>query len=150
VRASTSACSSGSSSARLGPAGHPEGDQRGVVERELAVGGAGEELGVLRVRAGPAALDVGDAELVHAAGDPQLVVDRQRHPLALGAVAQRRVVQVEPPGGRAAARRVPVVLTSSLLRRTVAGTADAGRATVATGCRAAPAARHAPATGADR
>src|SRR5204863_5798394 len=52
-----------------------------------------EEVDVLRVRAGPAALDVGHAVLVEEAGDAQLVGEGERDVLALRAVAERRVVQ---------------------------------------------------------
>ena len=48
---------------------------------------------VLGVGSGPAALDVGDAEGVESLGDLDLVVARQRDVLALGAVAQRGVVE---------------------------------------------------------
>ena len=54
-----------------------------------------EELGVLGVRARPAALDVADPEPVELLGDAQLVGDREVEPLLLGAVAQRGVVDVE-------------------------------------------------------
>ena len=66
----------------------------------------GEELGVLGVGSRPAALDEADAERVEVAGDRQLVGDGQRHPLALGAVAQRRVVDVEGVGGHLFSRCV--------------------------------------------
>ena len=56
----------------------------------------GEELLVLRVRARPAALDVVDAELVQPPSDLQLVLQRQRDPGALAAVAQGAVVDRDP------------------------------------------------------
>ena len=49
----------------------------------------------LRVRAGPAALDVVDAEGVEPLGDPQLVGDREGDAFALRAVAQGRVVDFD-------------------------------------------------------
>ena len=52
-----------------------------------------EELDVLGVGAGPAAFDVVEADLVQARGDAQLVGQREDHALALGAVAQRGVVE---------------------------------------------------------
>src|SRR5207249_3367121 len=55
--------------------------------------GGGEELDVLRVGAGPAALDVGHAVLVEHPGDPDLVGERKDEPLALGPVSERRVVE---------------------------------------------------------
>ena len=58
-------------------------------------GGAGEELGVLGVGAGPAALDEADAQLVEVRRDGELVGHGEVEPLLLRAVAQRRVVDVE-------------------------------------------------------
>ena len=72
-----------------------ERDERARVERELRRR-APEELVVLRVRAGPAGLDVVDAEPVELLGDAQLVVDGERDALELRAVAQRRVVDLDP------------------------------------------------------
>ena len=77
-----------------GPAGGAERRQLRVLEVELG-GGAAEELGVLRVRARPAALDVAHAEPVELPGDRELVGDREVEPLLLGAVAQGGVVDVE-------------------------------------------------------
>jgi hypothetical protein len=57
--------------------------------------GPAEELGVARVRPGPAALDVADPELVELPGNRELVGDGEVQPLLLRAVAQRRVVDVE-------------------------------------------------------
>ena len=71
----------------LGEAGGAEGGELGVVE--LASPRARvEELLVLGVGAGPAALDVVDAQLVQLLGDDQLVLDGEGDGLALGAVAQ--------------------------------------------------------------
>jgi len=69
-----------------------------VLQGELAVRGAGEELGVLGHRAGPAALDEAHPELVEQPRDRQLVGDGVRDALALGPVAQRRVEDVEGVG----------------------------------------------------
>ena len=86
---------SGSSAAvDAGPAGRAERRQRRVLEVELVLR-APEELGVLGVRARPAALDEPDAEVVEVPRDGQLVGDREVEPLLLGAVAQRRVVDVQ-------------------------------------------------------
>ena len=60
-----------------------------------SVGGAGEELDVLRVGARPAALDVVHAEEVELLGDAQLVVDGRRDALDLQAVAQRGVEDLD-------------------------------------------------------
>ena len=79
----------------LDPPGHAEGDELARLELQL-LRGAPEELVVLRVRAGPAGFDVVDAEPVELLGDPQLVVDRERDALELRAVAQRRVVDLDP------------------------------------------------------
>ena len=57
--------------------------------------GALEELGVLRVGAGPAALDEVDPEIVEQPGDGELVRHREVEPLLLGAVAQGGVVDVQ-------------------------------------------------------
>ncbi len=79
-----------------GAAGGAERDQLGVLEVDLLLG-AGEELGVARVGAGPAALDEARAEVVQVPCDGQLV----RHgggcaaALTLRAVAQGRVEDVE-------------------------------------------------------
>ena len=77
-----------------GPARGAEGRQLRVLEVELD-GRASEELGVLRVRARPAALDVAHAEAVELPRDRQLVGDREVEPLLLRAVAQGGVVDVE-------------------------------------------------------
>ena len=77
-----------------GLAGRAEGGQACGAELQLGAG-AGEELRVARDGAGPAALDVGHAQLVQEAGDGELVGHREGEPLLLGAVAQRRVVEVE-------------------------------------------------------
>ena len=62
--------------------------------------GGREELDVLGVGARPAALDEGHAELVEHPRDAQLVGERQRDVLALGAVAQGRVVEDDRGVGR--------------------------------------------------
>src|SRR5207244_12217986 len=59
-----------------------------------------EELLVARVRARPAALDVVHAEVVEALGDAHLVLEREGDVLGLGAVAQRRVVELDASHGR--------------------------------------------------
>jgi hypothetical protein len=72
-----------------------ERDERRVPQLELPGGGTREELGVLRHRPRPAALDEPDAQRVEVAGDGQLVPHRVADPLALGPVPQRGVVDVE-------------------------------------------------------
>src|SRR5262249_51595931 len=52
-----------------------------------------EELYVARVRAGPTAFDVGDAEVVERVRDAQLVLDRKCNVLGLGAVTESGVVK---------------------------------------------------------
>src|SRR5690606_17479029 len=54
-----------------------------------------EELGVLRDRAGPAALDEPHPELVEERSDRELVADREVHALLLRAVAEGGVVDVD-------------------------------------------------------
>src|SRR6266566_133223 len=80
------------------PAGRAEGRHLRVLQPE-ALDGA-EELLVARVRARPAALDVMDAEVVEPLGDAQLVLEREGDVLGLRPVAQRRVVDLDPPHGR--------------------------------------------------
>src|SRR5437870_33301 len=79
-------------------AGRAEGRHLRVLQPE-ALDGA-EELLVARVRARPAALDVVDAEVVEPLGDAQLVLEREGDVLGLRPVAQRRVVDLDPPHGR--------------------------------------------------
>ena len=74
-------------------AGRAERRQPRVAERPVLR--LGEELDVARVRAGPAAFDVVDAEGVEAIGDAQLVGHRERDAVSLGAVAQRGVVDLD-------------------------------------------------------
>ena len=57
-----------------------------------------EELFVTRVRAGVAALDVVDAQLVELARDLELIVEREGESFALDAVAESGVVEVEARG----------------------------------------------------
>ena len=80
--------------AATGPTGGPERGERRVAQGEVA-GRTGEELGVLGVGPGPAALDEADAQLVEVRGDGELVGHGEVQPLLLRAVAQRRVVDVE-------------------------------------------------------
>src|SRR5674536_402095 len=75
-------------------AGRAERGQRRCPQGQLGASPA-KELLVLRVGTWPAALDEADPEVVEVAGDRQLVVDRQRQSLPLGAVAQRGVVDVK-------------------------------------------------------
>ena len=74
------------------PACHSEGADHRVVE--LDVGEQAEELGLLGVRAREAGLDVADAEAVERLDDADLLGGRERHALALHAVAEGRVVEV--------------------------------------------------------
>src|SRR5437867_3286175 len=80
------------------PAGRAEGRHLRVLQTETLDGA--EELLVARVRARPAALDVVDAEVVEPLGDAQLVLEREGNVLGLRPVAQRRVVELDPPHGR--------------------------------------------------
>ena len=57
--------------------------------------GAIEELGVLRQRSRPAALDESNSELVQHPRHGQLVGDRVRNPLTLCSVTKRGVVNVK-------------------------------------------------------
>jgi len=73
----------------------PERDERGMAQGELTGRGPGEELGVAGVGAGPAALDEAHPEVVQVPCDGQLVGDGEVDALALGAVAQGGVEDVE-------------------------------------------------------
>ena len=77
-----------------GPSGRTESGQRRRAQHQFGLG-AGEELGVLRIGAGPAAFDEADPEIVEVARDRQLVGNGKREPLLLRAVAQGGVVDVE-------------------------------------------------------
>ena len=77
-----------------GPAGRAERGELRVLEVQFG-DGAAEELGVLRDRARPAALDEPDAQLVELAGDDELVGHGEVEPLLLRAVSQGGVVDVE-------------------------------------------------------
>ena len=79
-------------------AGRAERHQRARGQLQLG-GGPGEELDVLGVGAGPAALDVLHAEEVELLGDAQLVLDRGRDALDLQAVAQGGVEDLDVPAG---------------------------------------------------
>jgi len=78
--------------------GRAERDERRGRELELRPR-PGEELDVLGVGAGPAALDVVDAEVVELGGDAQLVLDRRRDALDLQAVAQGGVEDLDHQRG---------------------------------------------------
>ena len=70
-----------------------EGGDGGV--GKLRLPDAPEVVGVLGVGARPTPLDVVDSQLVQPACDGELVLDRKRDALELGAVAQRRVVKLD-------------------------------------------------------
>ena len=76
--------------AHAAPARHAEGGDLRAAER--LVREQVEELGLLRVGGGKAGLHVADAELVEHVRDAHLLGRRERHPLALHAVAQGAVV----------------------------------------------------------
>ena len=70
-----------------GEAGGAEGGELGVFEMQFGFG-AGEEVFVLGVGAGPTAFDIVDAQLVEFLGDEEFVVDGEGDGFALGAVAE--------------------------------------------------------------
>ena len=77
-----------------GSLGHAEGaERRGSLWRIF------EKRAVRRVRAGPATLDIVDAETVERLGDPGLFGRRELHPLGLLTVAEGGVVEPEPLAG---------------------------------------------------
>ena len=78
--------------------GRTERDELGPRQVEL-LGGATEELLVLRVRLGVSALDPVDSQPVELLGDAQLVLDAERDALELGTVAQGGVEDVDRLGG---------------------------------------------------
>ena len=80
-----------------GTLGHAEGGEAGGAQ----VRGGLEEGAVGGVGAGPAALDVVDAEAVEGLGDAGLVLDGEVDALALLAVAEGGIVEVEAGGGHA-------------------------------------------------
>jgi hypothetical protein len=73
------------------PPGHAEGGKRCLHLARL-----GKQRGVGLVGAGVAALDIIEAKLVQQPDDRQLVFQREVDARRLPAIAQRRVVQVEP------------------------------------------------------
>ena len=98
----------------LGEAGAAEGGELGVVQVEF--GGALEELLVLGVAAGPAALNVINTELVQLLGNDELVVHGERDGLALRAVPESGVEgmdfhkgssEMDRPGGLSYATGTP-------------------------------------------
>ena len=94
--------------ADAGLAGGAEGHQHRVPQLQLAGRRAREELGVLRHRARPAALDESHADLVEQPRDGELVGDGVGDALTLGAVAQRGVEDVEVVGLHGSSCRVVV------------------------------------------
>ena len=75
----------------------PKATSVAVLSCQLLLG-PGEELDVLGVGAGPAALNEGDAEVVELLGHPQLVVDREGEALLLAAVPENGVEDVDGLG----------------------------------------------------
>src|SRR6266478_4777085 len=76
-----------------GAPGHAERRELGVFERDVLH--APEEAEVLRVRARPSALYIMDAERVEPGREPNLIFHRERHAFALGAIAERGVVDLD-------------------------------------------------------
>ncbi len=74
-------------------AGHAEGADQGVLQIELAH--ALEVLGVFLVREGITPFDEVEAQAVEPCRDQQLVLERKADALALAAVAQRGVVDLD-------------------------------------------------------
>ena len=110
--------------------GGPVGPVAGRAERGELGGlpahrpGGREELDVLGVGARPAALDVGHPVLVEHARDAQLVGERQRDVLALGPVAQGRVVEDDRRVGALARSHAGTAAS----RASIDGRRDRGRA----------------------
>ena len=93
-----------------------------------------EELGVLRIRERVAALDEIEAQLVEPPRDEHLVLQREVDPLALGAVAERRVVKLDL--GHACLGNRFMVIYSGSLGKTLAWRARfrLSRASTKSGC----------------
>ncbi len=85
--------------ARVAAPGHPERDDLGG--RERLAREQLEQLELLRVRSREACLDEVDAERVEPVRDAQLLLGGERHALALHAVAERRVEQLDGGHGGA-------------------------------------------------
>ena len=75
-------------------AGGAEGDQLRMREREFVLRSC-EELGVFGQGAGPSALDEANAVVIEQSRHREFVDDRVRDALALGTIAQGRVVDVK-------------------------------------------------------
>jgi hypothetical protein len=108
-------------------AGHAEGRQRGGERGLVTVGEPAEELRVLGVGARPPAFEVVHAQAVHATGDTDLVLDGQVDPFALGAIAQRRVVQGHRRQAGGALGREWCVAHGASIRKVDAGPRSARR-----------------------
>ena len=78
-----------------GAFGHAEGEEGGAFQFRRG----GEEIAIGRVGAGPAALDIVDAERIEREGDAPLVVAGEIHALRLLAVAESGVEEVEAFAG---------------------------------------------------
>ena len=89
-------------SLHAGPPGGSEGRELRVLQVQL-LPRAAEEVGVLGVRARPAALDEPHAQVVDLPRNRQLVRDREVQPLLLRTVAQGGVVDVKQVAGHALA-----------------------------------------------
>jgi len=109
-----------------GAPGHAERRQLCLLERDILH--APEETEVFRVRARPPALDVVDPQRVEASREPNLVFHRERHPFALGAIAERGVVDLDQ-----AAHGVLTMMRSRRTRCQESGQRAGGRSGVETG-----------------
>ena len=102
----------------VAPPGHAEGGDLGV--RQIQVAHRAKVGGVLGVGERIAPLDIVEARLVEPGRDQQLVLEREIHPLALAAVAQRRVVNEDSCHGfqdRISAKQRLLDFVSRRLRR---------------------------------
>ena len=72
--------------------GRAKSGQLGMAQLDLL--STAEESGILGVRSGPTSLDIMNAKLVQSLGNLQLVVDGVRDPLALSAISQGCIIQV--------------------------------------------------------
>src|SRR5262249_23241315 len=86
--------------------GHAEGCEHGEAERARR----SEQLGVGRIGAWIASFDIVEAEAIELPRDQRLVLEREVNAVRLGAVTQRRVIEIEAFAGH---RATSQVVTSS-------------------------------------
>src|SRR3546814_8218088 len=94
------------------PLGHAESDKFRAFQCRLL----GKEFSVGGIGAGPATLDIGDAQPIERLGNNALVLDREIHPLSLRTVAQRRVDEINAILDHVSRSEEPTSELQSLMR----------------------------------